>query len=114
MRHQPDPPAPLFGHGFNYREVAKALDKPHPRDIPPVDPNAREQDRPRLTGQNADLLARLKTGERVTPGDALSMGIQRLAARVLDLRQAGYDVRSEWYGDVKRYWLASPTPARAV
>ena len=51
MRHQPDPPAPLFGHGFNYRAMAEALDVPHPRTVKPdltvrpVDPNVRAGDK---------------------------------------------------------------------
>ena len=33
MRHQPDPPAPLFGHGLNYRAMCDAVGKPHPREL---------------------------------------------------------------------------------
>lgn len=61
--------------------------------------------------QNEAILNALKKGKRLTPLDALcEFGCNRLAARILDLRLAGHDIRSQM---VKRgiktvscYWLA--------
>jgi len=73
---------------------------PPPRDSlwaapAPVDPNVRPKDTPALTGQNAAILAMLKQGW-VTPSDAMRIGCRRLAARVLDIRAAGYQVQDEY------------------
>jgi hypothetical protein len=69
-----------------------------------------------MRSQNDRLLATLRTGASVTPYYALHMlSIGRLAARILELRQAGEDIASEWvevqnvYGEpcrVKKYFLA--------
>lgn len=76
---------------------------------PPADPNVRATDLPRLTGQNADLLAWLQAGERVTPRTAYERGITRLAARVHDLKAAGYDVKSDYDAGSKCavYWMGA-------
>jgi len=62
------------------------------------------------------LLRELKDGASVTPHYALmALSIGRLAARILDLKQAGEDIRDEWvtvqnqFGEpcrVKKYFLA--------
>lgn len=45
--------------------------------------------------QNQELLARLKQGP-VTPLDALGeLGIYRLSARILELRDQGHDIQTE-------------------
>ena len=64
-------------------------------DVPPVDPNAREQDRPALTGQNAEILALLRQGP-VTITEAMAIGCTRLAARIHDLRAAGCVIDDAW------------------
>lgn len=66
-------------------------------------------------GQCSRLYRLLVQGEKVTSLDAWrQIGIARLASRVLDLRERGIDVRSEWvevsnqYGEtcrVKQYYL---------
>lgn len=60
--------------------------------------------------QNEAILAALKKGKRLTPLDALcEFGCNRLAARVLELRQAGHDIRSNMVRrgikTVSSYWL---------
>jgi hypothetical protein len=60
--------------------------------------------------QNEAILAALKKGKRLTPLDALcEFGCNRLAARVLELRQAGHDIRSQMVKrgikKVSSYWL---------
>lgn len=67
-------------------------------------------DHPRLTGQNAEVLRRLQAGERLTPMVALSFNCTRLAARILDVRAAGYAVESKRQGVTSVYWIESPNP----
>ena len=60
--------------------------------------------------QNEAILAALKKGKRLTHLDALfEFGCNRLAARVLELRQAGHDIRSQMVKrgikQVASYWL---------
>jgi hypothetical protein len=62
--------------------------------------------------QNEAILAALKKGKRLTPIDALcEFGCNRLAARILDLRQAGHDIRSHLVQrglkKVASYWLVN-------
>jgi hypothetical protein len=69
-----------------------------------------------MRSQNDRLLATLQTGASVTPYYALhALSVGRLAARILDLKQAGEQIESEFvtvqnqYGEVcrvKKYWLA--------
>lgn len=73
--------------------------------VVPVDPNVRSEDRPRLTGQNAQVLAWLEKGEYVTVRMAFEAGIQRLAARVCDLREAKYPVKGDYLNGVMTYWM---------
>ena len=67
--------------------------------------------------QTQDILRALKQGERLTPLDALKrFGCFRLTSRIWDIKQMGYDVRTETIevGDdgkhVSCYWLADPVP----
>lgn len=59
--------------------------------VRPVDPNVPPSDRPRLVGQNAKVLARLRQGP-LTCTEALGMGVRRLAARIHDIKKHGYRV----------------------
>lgn len=63
-----------------------------------------------MNSQNARVLAALKA-HSITPIDAMHMGVFRLAARVCDLRAAGYQIetRMESHGGGKhaRYFLRS-------
>jgi hypothetical protein len=101
MTHQPPPPPPLFAQA---------------QPVPPSDPHVREQDRAALTGQNAAILAMLRKGP-VTPAMALEqIGCHRLAARIRDLRKAGYAIDGEYtYGTrVMVYTLAQPAQAKGA
>lgn len=65
--------------------------------------------------QNERLLKALKSGASLTPHYALhALSVGRLAARILELKQAGEDIASEYvtvqnqFGEpcrVKKYWL---------
>lgn len=67
--------------------------------------------------QNDRVLTMLKAGKTITPLEALQeLSVFRLAARVKDLRNEGYDIGSKWvtvlnrYGEacrVKGYFLAT-------
>ncbi len=110
MKHQPpQDPGPLFESAtprrFDVAAIREAMGRPDPK---PVDPNIRADDRDRLSTQCRVLLAALLRGERLTPLSASeSYGVLRLAARVWDLRQAGYAVKSERDPVTKCevYWL---------
>ncbi|MBT4079676.1 MAG: hypothetical protein HOE82_03595 [Gammaproteobacteria bacterium] len=46
--------------------------------------------------QNEWVLRYLQTGKRLTARDALqTFGVMRLAARILDLKDSGYEIRRE-------------------
>jgi hypothetical protein len=73
----------------------------------PVDPHVwEESEKKRLTGQNLWVLERLRKGP-LTPIEAMQEhNIMRLAARILDLRKAGYWINSESLENgVSRYTL---------
>lgn len=61
--------------------------------------------------QTKQILKHLKSGRKITPLEALQKyGSLRLGARVWDLRNLGYDVKSTMIKTnsgkhVKRYWL---------
>jgi|688.fasta_scaffold58693_3 hypothetical protein len=65
--------------------------------------------------QSEAILAHLQAGESLTAMQALSLfNCLRLGARVLDLRRAGYDIRSEIIRtpsgkNVARYTLPGPS-----
>lgn len=75
--------------------------------IAPVDPSVRPVDKPRLTGQNAQVLNRLRQGP-LNAMQAHDMGIMRLAARILDVKRAGYQIESKWVGSIAEYRLVNP------
>lgn len=51
----------------------------------------------RLDTQNARILAHLQRGKTITPIDALKIaGSWRLSGRILELRQAGHPIITEW------------------
>lgn len=64
--------------------------------------------------QADQILAALLAGERITPLDALErFRCFRLAARINDLRKAGYDIKREDYETesgktVARYYMERP------
>ncbi len=65
----------------------------------------------RLGRQAQMILAALLAGERITPMDALTLcGSWRLAARVKDLRLAGWNVVSERVSDGERTFAAYHVP----
>jgi hypothetical protein len=56
-----------------------------------------------MTPQNVEVLRHLEASS-LTPKDALKFGCFRLAARIFDLRQAGYVISTVYEGDgVRRY-----------
>lgn len=58
---------------------------------------------PRLGKQATAILAALLAGERISPMDALrEFGSWRLAARVRDLKESGWNVLSERVSDGER------------
>ena len=68
--------------------------------------------------QNQQVLSHLKNKGPLTPLESLRLyGVQRLAARVRDLREAGWRISTEMvHGGKKRwarYWLLSATPNSA-
>ncbi len=67
-----------------------------------------------MKSQNLEILGWLKQGESITPGLAkLLFGVERLAARIYDIRQMGYTIKDlmikvktrRGYTHVKRYSL---------
>jgi len=80
-----------------------------PRTIPPRDPNATATDRPRLTGQNARLLAMLEQGP-TTNREMMLAGLLKYTSRISDLRAAGYRIVCEQLGGgVSEYRLTTRT-----
>lgn len=65
-----------------------------------------------MISQNTKILAHLRAGNSITAMDALSkFGSFRLAARIADLRKAGYQIGDIWETDgdkrFKRYFLVA-------
>lgn len=74
------------------------------RPVSPRDPNVDGLDVPRLTGQNAAILARLKAGP-ATNAELAAISL-KYTSRVSDIRAAGFVVRSTRIdGGTWRYWL---------
>ena len=63
----------------------------NPPPLPPSDPHVVPDERPRLTGQNAEILARLRCGP-ATNRELARISL-KYTSRISDLRKAGYDVR---------------------
>jgi hypothetical protein len=61
--------------------------------IPVRDRNVVDDDKPRLTGQNAAILERLKHGPATN--DELSRIARKYTSRISDLRAAGYRITCE-------------------
>jgi hypothetical protein len=61
--------------------------------LPPSDPNVANADRPRLSGQNARILARLRKGP-ATNAELAEISL-KYTSRISDLRAAGYGVLCE-------------------
>jgi len=61
----------------------------------PIDPNVRAVDVPRLTGQNAQIVCLMKQRGSIDARDAQAIGVWRLAARIGDIRGAGYVIESK-------------------
>ena len=64
--------------------------------IEPRDPHVEEPDKPRLRGQNAAILERLRAGPATN--DELAKMSRKYTSRVSDLRKAGYEVECERLG----------------
>ena len=69
---------------------------------------------PKEGSQSAEIIKYLETGKTLTPLDALRlMGTFKLSTRCGELRQAGYDIKSEWIrlGNgkrIKQYHIDNP------
>lgn len=61
--------------------------------VPPADPNVHPDDALRLSGQNAAILERLKAGP-ATNRELYGICL-RPSARIYDLKQRGYEIKSE-------------------
>lgn len=83
-------------------------DAPLPLFEPP--PSLPAPDFARLSPQSHRVLDMLASGP-LTQHDVFHMGIQRLAARIKDLRDAGHDIRAEpiadGHGTVRYYLIAA-------
>lgn len=66
-----------------------------------------EASRERLENQCSKLLRLFKEGKRLTVRDAMiDYGIGDLRRRVKDLKESGWDIKSEMIGfGFKRYWI---------
>jgi len=64
--------------------------------IEPRDPNVEPEDKPRLTGQNAKILERLRQGPATNV--ELAQLALKYSSRVSDLRKAGFSVSCERVG----------------
>lgn len=68
--------------------------------MPPTD-----QQSDRMDTQCGAILAALKSGQAVTPLDALrDFGCLRLAARICDLRRDGHPIERSWGTDGEKRW----------
>ena len=75
-------------------EAQRTLFDTPPPPIPPRDPNTAPIDLPRLSGQNAELLAMLRRG-CVTNRCMIERGMAKYTSRISDLRKAGYHITAE-------------------
>lgn len=73
----------------------------------PVDPSIHPDDIARVTGQNRRVLELLAKGVTLTPDNARAIGVTRLAARVNDLRNHGFKIKTRRNPETKCaiYWL---------
>ena len=70
-----------------------SLFDPRPTAPLPCDPHVQQQDRPRLTGQNAEILFMLR--QRPHTNDELAAVARKYTSRISDLRAAGYTIRCD-------------------
>jgi hypothetical protein len=75
---------------MNQRNLFDAYREPL---IPVRDPNAGDDDKPRLSGQNLRILERLRHGP--VTNDELSRFARKYTSRISDLRAAGYTITCE-------------------
>lgn len=69
-----------------YRDQPTLFDPPPPQSGPAViDPNVRESDRDRLTGQNASVMERLESGPATN--DELARISRKYTSRISDVRR---------------------------
>lgn len=87
--HRFDKVPPLFAKP-KFDGLVDGLRRVGDESIRPADPNVDPCDRPRLTGQNALVLERLRKGPLTVTEAWDQMGIRRLGARIYDLHKAGY------------------------
>lgn len=73
---------------FDETGAARVAPVSEPDTAPPVDPHIHPEDVPRVTGQNAQVLERLRQGPATNV--ELSGISLRYSARMFDLREAGY------------------------
>lgn len=72
--------------------------------VPPVDPQVAEGDAPDLSRQSELILARLRKGPAsVTELESFS-GARRVAARILDLKEAGHAIEGFWFDRSSRLY----------
>jgi hypothetical protein len=75
-----------------FEEPPHARHRDPPSAIPPADPHVEHVDKPALAAQTAAVLERLRQGPASVPQLEAASGSQRVAARVYDLKKAGYHV----------------------
>lgn len=61
-------------------------------ELSPRDPNVDAEDRPRLSGQNAAILALLREGREVSNVEMAKIAMKH-TSRISDLRASGYNVK---------------------
>ena len=57
----------------------------------PTDPHVEDCDKPRLAGQNSEMLAMLRRGPKTNAAFQLA-GMLKYTSRISDLRKAGYKI----------------------
>jgi hypothetical protein len=77
---------------FDEPPPAHARHRDPPEAIPPVDPHLEERDKPALGAQSLAILGRLREGPASVPDLEAASGSRRVAARVHDLKAAGYRI----------------------
>lgn len=61
--------------------------------------------RPRLNKKCTEVLTRLQNGERLTVLECAIQGIASLPRRILDLKEAGYEISDTWVNGRKVYFM---------
>ncbi len=90
---------------FSIAELRRVLRKPGPS-APPTSAPVGPVVAGRLSAQNQAVLDMLLAGRRLTAASVFNAGIHRLAARVYELRRAGYAVKSRVLSaGVSEYWM---------